>query len=299
MRKIAPKKEVFHAVDEVRFKNHISEFKRFYYNHKSFCDEIAGNKSRRIFDGNEYKEFNINKDNFIFAIRRLYAHVIDNLHYVKNIKDVRRMEQMLEELESKFLNDREYQRLSAKGERRTSSEEITLTKMYLRYVITIYDIGNRLNNLLQNSLMIATSSVAKDVEYFNEVNFFDELSIYRSEISDGISNYRFSDTLTQLKKILGYHYTYKILMDKEEQRFTHNVLQLLIREVLDENFIRILKKVQEGEFMTQSDKQRMRIMHDNIRKILLKVYYITNKNLSQRKILPKILRKVHIDKTLI
>lgn len=299
MRRQAPKKEVYHAVDEVRFKNHLSEFQRFYYNHKSFCDEVAGNKARQIYDGREYKELKINKDNFIFAIRRLYAHVIDNLHYIKNIKDTRKLEQQVEELEYRFLNDKVYQQLVQKGNNRTSEEEITHTKLYLEYVIEIYNIGNKLNNLLQNSLMIATSSVSKDVEFYNEVNFFDELSKYRTEISDSISNYRFSDSLIHLKKILGYHYTYKILMDKEEQKFTHTILKMLIKEVLSDDFIRILKKVQLDEFMTTSDKQKMRTMQDNTRKILLKVYYITNKNLSQRKILPKILRKVHIDKTLI
>lgn len=299
MRKQAPKKTIYHGVDEVKFKNHINEFQRFYYNHKSFCDEVAGNKKRVIFDGNEYKEFAITKDNFIFAIRRLYSHVIDNLHYVKNIKDVRKLEVDINNLETDFYNDKEYQYLSDKKNNRTESEEIILTKLYLKYIIRVYNTGNYLNNLLQNSLMIATSSVSKDIEFYNEVNFFDELSKYRTEISDGISNYRFSDTLMYLKKILAYHYTYKILLDKEEQRFTHKVLQLLINELLDENVIRLIRKVKSKEYISSSEKQKMHTMHNNIRKILLKIYYITNKNLSKRKILPKILRKVHIDKTLI
>ena len=297
MRRQAPKKEVYHAVDEVRYKNHLSEFQRFYLNHKSFCDEIAGNKSRTIFDGNEYKDFRITKDTFIYAIRRLYAHVIDNLHYIKNIKDERKLEHAVEELEQEFLKDSEYQRLAQKGENRTSNEEITLTKLYLEYVIRIYNIGNKLNNLLQNSLMIATSSVSKDVEFYTEVNFYDELSKYRTEISDAISNFRFRDTLTQVKKIVGYHYTYKILLDKEDQRFTHKLLELLIKEVLSDEVIRLLRKDIMDEFTTTSDKRKIETTHYNIRKVLLKVYRITNGNLSERKILPKILRKVHIDKT--
>ncbi len=302
MRRQAPKKEVHHAVDEVRYKNHLAEFQRFYYNHKSFCDEIAGNKSRMIFDGVEHKELKITKDTFIYAIRRLYAHVIDNLHYIKNIKDERKIEQEVEQLEQDFLNDSEYQKLADKGlpfNRRTAGEEITITKLYLVYVIRIYNTGNKLNNLLQNSLMIATSSVSKDVEFYTEVNFYDELSKYRTEISDAISNFRFSDTLSQLKKIIGYHYTYKILMDKDDQRFTHKLLKMLIDEVLDDSVIRLLRKVREDEFKTESEKRQIRKIHYSIRKILLKVFRITNWNLSNRKILPKILRKVHIDKTLI
>ena len=52
--------------------------------------------------------------------------------------------------------------------------------------------------------MIATSKVSKQIEYYNVGAFYDELSKYRTEISDSISNYRFSDTLIMLKKMIGY-----------------------------------------------------------------------------------------------
>jgi hypothetical protein len=297
MGKFTPKKEVSHGVDEVAFKNHLSEFQRFYTNHKSFCDEVTGLKPRTIYENNEKKEFYITKENFVFAIRKLLSFVIDNLHYIKNIEDLRTIEKDCYDLEADFLANEEYQKLANKT--RKPSEEITLTEMYLKYIVRIYEIGNRLVNLLQNSIMIATSRVSKDVEYHNETSFFDELSRYRTEISDSISNYRFSDTLIQLKKILGYHYTYKILMKTEEQQFTERILQLLIQEILKEEVLRLIKKVAENQHLRSDEKEQMIYLHSNIKRALLKVYYITNKNLSDRKILPKILRKVHIDKTLI
>src|SRR6056297_1436842 len=205
MGKFTPKKEISHGVDEVTFKNHISEFQRFYANHKSFCDEVAGLRPRGIHENGEVREFFITRENFIFAIRKLMAFVFDNLHYIKNISDTRKIESDVYELEQRFLSDTEYHKLAKKN--RSPSEDIKLTELYLRYIIEIYEIGNRLVNLLQNSIMIATSRVSKDVEYHNETSFFDELSRYRTEISDTISTYRFSDTLLIVKKILGYHYT--------------------------------------------------------------------------------------------
>lgn len=297
MSKFAPKKDVVHGVDEVKFKNHLSEFQRFYSNHKSFCDEVTGIKPRSIIEDNQRKEFYITKENFIFAIRKLMAFVIDNLHYVKSVADIRALESSCYVIEDDFLNDAEYQRLAKKT--RTPSEDIILTKKYLEYIVRIYEIGNRLVNLLQSSIMIATSRVSKDIEYHNETNFFDELSRYRTEISDSISNYRFSDTLLQLKKILGYHYTYKILIAQKEQEFTENILQMLIKEILRERNIRLIQKVAERQHLRDEEYLEMNKTHTQIKRVLLKIYYITNKNLSDRKILPKILRKVHVDKTLI
>lgn len=297
MRGFKPKKDVVHAVDEVKFKNHLSEFQRFYANHKSFCDEITGIRPRSITENGETKEFFIGKDNFIFAIRKLNAFVIDNLHYIKSIADVRKIEKDCLDLEENFLNDNVYQSLTNK--KRSATEEIILSKKYLEYIIVIFDIGNRLVNLLQSSIMIATSTVAKNIEYYNEISFFDELSRYRSEISDSISNYRFSDTLLQLKRIIGYHYTYKILLNQDEQDFIDDLLKMLITEILKEDVIKLIQKVVERHTLRDEEKVRMQYLHSNIKRALLKIYYITNKNLSERKILPKIQRKVHIDKTLI
>lgn len=301
MGKFSPKKEISHGVEEVTFKNHIAEFQRFYSNHKSFCDEVAGIKTRTIFDNNEHKEFLIGKENFIFAIRKLMSFVIDNLHYVKNISDMRKIEQDCYDIEEEFLNDKDYQRLSNKIISKTinPSEDIILTKKYLRYVVRVYELGNRLVNLLQSSLMIATSRVSKDVEYHNESSFFDELGRYRTEISDSISNYRFSDTLLQLKKMLGYYYTYKILLKREEQEFTEKILTMLIDEILQEDVIKLIQKVAEQKNLRNDERDKMLNFHSDIKRVLFKIYYITNKNLSERKILPKIVRKVHIDKTLI
>jgi len=297
MRGFKPKKDITHGVDEVKFKNHLSEFQRFYANHKSFCDEVTGIRPRSIVENGITKEFFIDKDNFIFAIRKLNAFVIDNLHYIKSIADSRKIQKDLDELENGFINDKVYQSLA--NRKRSATDEIILTKKYLEYIIVIFDIGNRLVNLLQSSIMIATSMVAKNIEYYNEISFFDELSRYRTEISDSISNYRFSDTLIQLKRIIGYHYTYKILLDQDEQDFIEKLLKMLIKEILKEDVVKLIQKVTERHTLRDDEKAKLDYLHLNIKRALLKIYYITNKNLSERKILPKIQRKVHIDKTLI
>jgi hypothetical protein len=291
------KKEISHGVDEVTFKNHISEFQRFYSNHKGFCDEVAGLKKRAIQENGETREFYITKENFIFAIRRLLSFVVDNLHYIKRIQDLRNLEKSCYELEERFLSDSIYQSLSNKS--RNPSEEIELSKRHIIYIKEIYEIGNTLVGLLQNSIMLSTSRISKDIEYHNESSFFDELSKYRTEISDSLSNYRFSDTLTILKKILGYHYTYKILLQEEDQIFIKNLLDVTINEILQENIVRLITKVANNDHLRQEDKELVQTTHNSIKKVLLKIYYITNKNLSERKVLPKIMRKIYVDKTLI
>jgi hypothetical protein len=141
MRGFKPKKDITHGVDEVKFKNHLSEFQRFYANHKSFCDEVTGIRPRSIVENGITKEFFIDKDNFIFAIRKLNAFVIDNLHYIKSIADSRKIQKDLDELENGFINDKVYQSLA--NRKRSATDEIILTKKYLEYIIVIFDIGNR------------------------------------------------------------------------------------------------------------------------------------------------------------
>jgi hypothetical protein len=97
-----PKVQAIHGVDEVRFKNHSSEFRRFFENHKSFCDEVSGIKPRTIFEGVSTKQFYIGRENFIFAIRKLIAFVVDNLHYVKSYEDAKDLENKCLSLERPY-----------------------------------------------------------------------------------------------------------------------------------------------------------------------------------------------------
>jgi len=297
MSNFKPKREITHGVDEVTFKNHISEFQRFYTNHKSFCDEVSGIKPRSIVENNERKEFYITKENFVFAIRKLMAFTFDNLHYIKNQEDYTDLEQSCYKLEERFLLDEEYQKLAKK--KRSIKEDRELTKRYIRYIIEVYDIGTKLVHLLQNTLMISTSKVRKDVEYHNETAFYDELSRYRTEIVDAISNFRFSDTLLQFKRILAYYYTYKILIAREDQLFIDEISTEFIEVILQEDMIKLMNKVAENQHLRKEEVDEMLKKQQLIKQIILKIYSRINKNLSKKKVLPKIEEKLAVDKTLI
>jgi hypothetical protein len=281
--------------DEVAFANHIFEFVRFYNNHRLFCDQIAGIKAKQIKNGNEEVLFFINESNFLLAIRKLSAFVIDNLHYIKDHDDVVLLQRSIEELEEDFLSNRKFQELISQKSRGTE-EEVFLQKDYFRYLIRCFNIANDLVFLLQNSLMISTSDVKKYVSYHNSTQFFENLSYYREEMSNDISQFNLGDALQHIKKLLGFTYSYKILLKEEEKEVLGRIEGILIDYLLDEE---TLDNIAQAKKKNYSDMSKLVKDSKRLRKLTEFCYYYTNKCLSDRNILPKIKRKIFIDKTTI
>lgn len=286
-------------VHEVIIANHIREFSRFYDKHKTLCDEITGVKKRTIIEKGNPLPIEITRLNFHFAIKRLYAFIIDNIHYVTEKDKRNEIEVEINNIEQSFINDSDYNEYVKRNDSLVIDDKIKFNIKYFKYVLRCFELSGKFVKYLQNSLMINTKDIKKSISFFEYGNFFENLSQYRDEISNDLSDFRFKDILTHLKKIIGYHYTYRVFMLQTELEVIDLLINTLISYVLKEEFVGYIIKTNKNDFLTNDERFDIQIETIFIKQILSRIYVLMNESLSERNILPKVSKKELIDKTLI
>jgi len=285
-------------LNEVAFVNHAYEFFRFYDKHKNLCNELSGIKERVVLYKGSEKKFFIGAENFAYGIKKLQSFIIDNLHYVPDKFEVKEIQTLVLKLEQDYLNDKEYISLIDMNHRNFNLD-LLLQKKYFEYLLRSFEIGNRLSKLLQSSLMVSTRDIHKKIEYHDDSGLFENLARYRDELSDNLANFKVQTALDSFKHILSYYYTYKLLMDKNDVDVIETVIPLILKYLLEENLFRIIFNLKHDINLTVQQETTLRNETFLIKGNLSKIYYIVNRSLSEKRILPKIQRKIFMDRSLI
>lgn len=284
-------------LDEVSFSNHAFEFARFYERHKLLFDEIAGVKKRIVMINNYPTEIEITNTNFLMGIKRLDSFIIDNISYIENELDKEDIKSNMNKLQHKFLNDTEYAEFSSRNNNNLSqNEEIIFINKYFDYLIDCFSIGNKMFRLMQGSLMIATQDMKKGLKFYDFKPFAENLSRYRDEVSNMLSDIRMSEIFNCYKKVVAFHYTYRFIVSESDCQTLDELIMLLRNYLLSNEMIELIKESKKKQTYREKD-----IFSETefFKKHLSKIYEKTNENLSERNILPKINKKIMIDRTLI
>lgn len=283
---------------EVIHSNYRLEFLRFFRNHKILCDEISGLKS--IIINKETKEkVLITKSNFIFGINKLNSFIIDNKHYITEYSKRIYIEKEFEKLEFEFINDKEYNNYIKKGNDLTITNQIIFNKKYIYYLRKSLDVFHIMSMYLQNSLNIASREIIKNIKFVDNEGFFNNLSIYRDEISNDLGNIKFSTLFDNYKKLMGYFYTYRYLINKNWQKHIIKLLDNLYNYIVLEDVIKYIIQLNTRGDISISKTDIMREEFINIRKSFNMIYFLCNYNLCIKNILPKSKKEILVDNTLI
>jgi len=286
------------SISEVKFANHIFEFVRFYDRHRLFCDEISGMKERLLIENGKETKFRISATNFHFGIKKLGSFVLDNLHYINDSNDKESIEKSINELENSFLNDTEYLNLS-RIDRRDNDQEYLFQNYYFKYLLDCFTLSNRLSTLLQSSLMIGTKDINKKIMYHNDKAFFENLSRYRDEMSDDLANFKISNLLSHTKKVIGYYYSYKILISLNDANTIDLIIKSFTDYVLSKPIINIIIEVKRSSRFSTDELDDIQKETFKLKYVLGKIYYMVNKSLSEKNVLPKIQQRILVDRTTI
>lgn len=281
-----------HNVVEFSYTN--QEFSNFYDRHKSLCDEISGSKLVTFKYLKNQEDIEIKKENFIIAIKRLHAFIINYSHCFDDKADEKILFSMMFKLEEDFIEDVEYNGLIAKSKDLVMTDKVDFSIRYYDYLFRCFDIIVKTSEYLQKSMMIGTKNIKKLTEWFDAKPFFENLGNYRTEVSNIISNFVVSDVELHYKKILGYHYTYRLFVDYEELHKIDKIIELCNSYILNKKFMKFVFDIKENRI-----KQDKQIRQENLflKRVLYMILKLTNKSLSNKNILPKINRKVMFDKT--
>jgi hypothetical protein len=285
------------SLNQVVYTEHVHEFVRFYKHHQKLNEEIAGLREKRFYEFGTEKVIIIKRDNFWIGLKTLQAFIIDNIHYVKRYSDVNSVLSSFDKLEEDFTEDEEYSKLSDKvhkGLTLNPAEDIEFNLKYLSYLVRCFELGYKLNMLLQTTLMINIKN-QKDLIFRDEGQFFESLANYRNFLVDDLANFRVKNTLEHFKRVLGYYYTYKVLFLEDETKLMDRLIIMLYELIISEDAIKIIKEAQS----INHNKLYIKRFGVKVKFALCKIYSQTNSFLSERNILPKRKSRENMDFTLI
>jgi len=283
---------------EVLWSNYTREFLRFYNKHRFLCDEISGAKKKFYTDekGVQREEL-IDRSNFLKGIQKLNAFIIDNIHYIKKNKDKLIIRGKIEAIEQRYLQDTSYHRINEKGLNISKTEAKEINKLYFNYLIEVFETSYQMSILLQDSMMISTSEIKKTLKYHVADTFFENLSKYRDEVSDDISRFSILSVDKHIRKMLGYYYTYKFMLNESDSVVIDELFSLCLGLINSDSISKYIHIGTVSESMRLNQKLELVKLGIPIKRALAKVYEVINNALSEVNILPKINKEVHIDRT--
>jgi len=301
MRKYSNSKTIT-PIGEVKGVNHIMEFARFYDKHRKICDELSGMKIRSVWDVESPNKIIISRHNFEYAIKRLNSFVINNLHNIqeRNLRD--KLTKSIIELQTEFINDQEY---SSYTKQELNHIEFTKSSLknyntrYLYYLLKCFEILDSLGQNLQKSLLITTADISKSIRFYDNKKFFENISDYRDEVSDNLSDLKYVDLVDHFKKITGYFYTYKYLISKKNQANIKKLISILKEYILTEETQDEIIKIKNNTNTSNSFLSEIRLNLLQLQKIFNSIYLCCNISLANKNILPKSSKTILIDKSLI
>lgn len=283
---------------EIIHTNHKLEFLRFFKGHKKLCDEISGLKYH-IVSNLSGEKILIDKFTFGFAIKKLNSFIIDYIHYIEEDVKSSHILKDFEKLEFDFDNDVEYHSFIKKGKDLSVGNQISFNKKYIYYLRRTFDVSYLMSQYLQNSLNIASREIIKNIQFVDYDGFFNNLSQYREEVANDLSNFKFGTLFDNYKKLMGYFYTYRYLVNKREQKHILDLLNIIYDYLSLEDVIKFIILVNTSDDINSSRVKDMRYELIMIRNAFNKIYYLCNYSLSLKNILPKSNKDVLVDNTLI
>lgn len=277
----------------VNFSYSNQEYANFYERHKALCDEITGSKLVVFKHLKTQEEKEISPINFILGIKRLQAFIINYAHSFDERSKEREIFSLMFKLEENYNNDEEYASYCDNASSLSYEKKARFSKLYYEYLFRCFDIIVKAGGYLQSSMMIGTKNIKKLIEWYDTKPFFDKLGEYREEVSNVISNFVVSDVELHYKKVLGYHYTYRLFVDYKELNQIDKLIKLCNKYIFDEEYIKFVFKAKDGKV----SKDKLKEENVLLKQALFMIIKLTNKSLSGKNILPKINRKVIFDKT--
>jgi len=279
--------------NEVRFSNTQIEFQNFYERHKNICDELSGSKIILYKYLRDQQEIIVGRENFIKGIKRLQAFVINYAHSFDEKSKEKEVLSEVFKIEDDFINDTEYEQFIKKSDSLNAGDNAKFNLKYYEYLFRCFDLIVKVSQYLQRSMMVGTKNVISLLQWMDVTPFFRNLGEYREEISNIISNFVVSDVEAHYKKILAYHYTYRVFVDSKELNKIDEIIQACNEYIINYEFLKFVEKVKNGTIRYDVIKKE-NVM---LKKALYTILKLTNQSLSDKNILPKIKKKVLFDKT--
>jgi len=280
----------FRNYSEIKYVEQQKEFMNFFLMHKRLCDEVTGNKTVAYKTAREQKEYLINDENFIYAIRRVQSFMVSFNYAFIEEEEQEEVNKRIIDIEIEFMKDDNYSSLVKRKQSLNLENKTKLKSYYYYYVFKLFMIIKDASKYLQKTLM---TSNERNLLWRDLKGFFDYLGDYREEINNVITGFRLADFYFFYNKVVSYYFTYAVFFKKRDDQQVISQINELNKIITSRQFLELIEKTKE----TNQYSKELHNCNIKFKLVLYDILKSTNNALREKNILPKQKKRVLEDRT--
>lgn len=262
----------------VNYANLAPAFIKFQEQYKNLCQNITVASRHKTLQS--FKKAN----SFFFEYKT----------YVQNKQLNEYMVSYFDKLKNELLNDTEFVKL-CNTYNKNINEGIRFNQKYYYYLIQILKIVGSFGDELSKTFMPNKTDREKQIKYWNNNAFFEQFTIYKSKVADELSDFDIRRFKKSFTFFLGFYYAYYLFVDEQSRKLCENIFSNVLNIVLNEDNLKLI--VSDYNQLVQSKKDELKTLDLLIHNALNNVFARINYSYSEYNVMPRINKKINIDKT--
>lgn len=280
------------SIGVVNFANLNHEFTMFHQKHKDLCQSISGMESKQD------QDLRIDSKNIVEKLKHTKANIIEYFAYTsrdfqKKVKED--MNNLMEDL----IEDSEYEKLrvTPKGARRTPGQNVIFYQKYYKYIIKLFSIIGFYGDEMTTTFMPRKSDRQKMLKYSNQGEFYGQFTRYKTSVSRELGKFNIYKCHKTIIYLLGFYFAYYLFIEPESRKLCEEVFSNILSIVTDNKILSVLATGKEH--LTGPQRGVMRDLDLKLQDGLLAIFARMTYSYSEFGVMPKLDKKILIDKTTI
>ena len=255
-------------------------FMKFQEQHKNICQRIAENKRSEI-----VKSFKI-VSSFYFEYR---TYVISSELRIE-------LDKYINKLKNELYEDDIYAKL-CQTKKKSPSEKIEYNRLYYKYLIKILKMIGMLVDEFSKTIMPNKTDRSKLIGYSNNNAFFDQFTYYKSLTANILSNFKMNNFKECFSYLICFYFAYYLFIDEKSRHLCEDTFSKILSLYLSKEILKLV--VFDYNKLGEESKKQFREMDFIIHDALNHIFYRCNYSYSEYNIMPKIQKRILIDRTAI
>lgn len=280
------------AIGVVNFANLNHEFTMFHQKHKDLCQSISGMESKQD------QDLRVDNKNIIDKLKHTKANIIE--YFVYTSRDFqKKVKKDMNDLMEELLDDTDYEKLRIvpKGSRRNPNQNIIFYQKYYKYIIKLFSIIGFYGDEMTTTFMPRKSDRQKMLKYSNQGEFYSQFTRYKYSVSGELGKFNIYNCHKTIIYLIGFYFAYYLFIEPESRKLCEGVFSNILSIVTDGSVLTALATGKDT--ITKGQRALMRDLDLRLQDGLLAIFARMTYSYSEFGVMPKIDRKILIDKTTI
>lgn len=255
-------------------------FGNFQTRYKNLCQNISNAEVKEL----------------VNSIKKVNSFIFEHLYFVesKELRDI--FTSRLEKLKNEVFEDSEYQTLCARKDK-SSSNKITLNEKYYSYIVRLLKLVGLFGDELSKTFMPNISDRTKIIRYSNNNSFFEQFTLYKSITAEKLSEFSISKFKSSYTNFLGFYFAYYLFIDVKSRSLCEGIFSNVLNVYLNRTVSNLI--MTRPNDLTSENRLELKKLDYKLHEGLNHIFFRCNYSYSSYNILPKVEKKLLVDRTAI